>query len=121
LVISTSAPSKTFCCTGPGLDQASLAESFGAPDEFGNHLIARLAEGHGCQRDVAGRLTETTPAGIPWKILKEQTAIARLPEQRTHLRARVNRLGNARQQSGLFQLIDPSAHVLSHESSPSTF
>ena len=106
---------QNFLLHRPGFYQPSFAKLFRAPDEFGNHLIALGAERHRRQRHVPGRLTKATPAWIARQIFKKQTAVARLPKQRAHLRARVNWFSNARQQSGFFQLIDPTAHVLSHE------
>ena len=99
---------QNFLLHRPGFDQASFAELFGAADEFGNHLIARHAERHRRERDVSGRLSQTTPARISRQILKQEPAIARLPEQSAHLGARVDGFGDPRQQSGFFQLIDPT-------------
>ena len=52
------------------LDQMRFAEIFGAPDKFGNHLLARRAESHRSKRHVAWRLTQTAPTRVAGKIFE---------------------------------------------------
>src|SRR6185436_15728971 len=83
---------ENFLLHRTGFDQSCSAKLFTAPNELGDHFVALGSKGRGGDGDIARRLAQAAPAGIAGKICEQQRAMPRLPQERTRLRAWIDRL-----------------------------
>ncbi len=69
-----------FLLNRPCFHETGTAELFSAANKLRDHFIARHAERHRRERDIARRLPQTAPARIIRQIFKQETPVARLPQ-----------------------------------------
>ena len=94
--------------TGPSATITGLMQCPIRSATSGTKVFLGGAEGDGGVAHIRRRLAERAPAMR--QLLEEQRLLARLIKERAHLGERVDRLVDADELAGGFQLVDPRSH-----------